>query len=57
MVLVLSELKLFLGLIDKNKEDFVVYVKNLEDDEYYTIETVRVDDENDIVLDIKYSTV
>lgn len=57
MVLVLSELKLFLGLIDKDKEDFVVYVKNLEDDEYYTIETVRVDDENDIVLDIKYSAV
>ena len=57
MVLVLSELKLFLGLIDKNKEDFVVYVKNLEDDEYYTIETVRVDDENDIVLDIKYSAI
>lgn len=57
MVLVLSELKLFLGLIDIKKENSVVYIKNLEDDEYYTIETVRVDDENDIVLDIKYSTV
>lgn len=56
MVFVLSELKFLLKQI-KNKEDFVVYVKNLEDDEYYTIETVRVDDENDIVLDIKYSSV
>ena len=56
MVFVLAELKFLLKLI-KNKEDFVVYVKNLEDDEYYTIETVRVDEEGDVVLDIKYSSV
>ena len=56
MVFVLSELKFLLKQI-KNKEDFVVYVKNLVDDEYYTIETISVVSEGDVVLDIKYSSV
>lgn len=46
-----------LNEIKNNNDDKVVYLKNLEDDEYYAIENIRIDDENDIVLDIKYSTV
>ena len=57
MVYCLGELIHELNEIKNNNDDKVVYLKNLEDDEYYTIENIRIDDENDIVLDIKYSTV
>lgn len=57
MVYCLGELINELNKIKKNNDDKVVYLKNLEDDEYYTIESIRIDDEDDIVLDIKYSSV
>lgn len=60
MVYCLGELIHELNEIKNNNDDNddkVVYLKNLEDDEYYAIENIRIDDENDIVLDIKYSTV
>lgn len=57
MVYCLGELIHELNEIKNNNDDKVVYLKNLEDDEYYTIENIRIDDEKDIVLDIKYSSV
>lgn len=57
MVYCLGELIHELNEIKNNNDDKVVYLKNLEDDEYYAIENIRIDDENDIVLDIKYSSV
>lgn len=42
---------------NEDNDSYVVYLKNLEDDEYYAIEDIRIDDENDIVLDIKYSAI
>ena len=57
MVFCLGELINELNKIKKGNDDKVVYLKNLEDDEYYAIESIRIDDEDDIVLDIKYSSV
>lgn len=57
MVYCLGELIYELNEIKNNNNDKVVYLKNLEDDEYYQIENIKIDDENDIVLDIKYSSV
>lgn len=57
MVYCLGELIHELNAIKKGNDDKVVYLKNLEDDEYYAIENIRIDDEDDIVLDIKYSLV
>ncbi|MBO5478528.1 MAG: hypothetical protein J6J36_08220 [Clostridia bacterium] len=55
MVLVKCELLKFLKENDKN--DDVVYLLNHKDEQYYTINKVRIDTERDIVLDISLSSV
>lgn len=55
MVLVKCELLDFLK--QNGKDDNVVYLLNSEDDQYYTIDYVRIDTEGDIVFDISLSCI
>ena len=55
MVLVKCELLKFLKENGKNND--VVYLLNHEDEQYYTINEVRIDTEGDIVLDISLSSI
>lgn len=55
MVLVKNELMDFLK--KNGKDGDVVYLLNSEDDQYYTIDDVRIDTEGDIVFDISFSNV
>ena len=50
MVLVKCELLKFLK--ENGKNDDVVYLLNNEDEQYYTINEVRINTERNIVLDI-----
>ena len=55
MVLVKCEVENFLKKNGNDRD--VVYLLNHEDDQYYTINDVRIDTEGDIVFDISLSSV
>ena len=58
MVKLCSEIAIKLEqMMQEGYDDNVVYVKNNEDDQYYIIKDIRIDEENDIVLDIQISDI
>ena len=52
MVLDKSDLMDFLEKNGKDKD--IVYLLNSEDDQYYSIDDIRIDSEGDIVFDISF---
>lgn len=55
MVKLAKDLRKFLRENGANHQ--IVWLLNSEDDQYYTIDDVRIDPEGDIVFDISFSNV